>query len=699
MKYIDLQETKDSLDWIKGIIRKEQIYMLLVQYNTAKGEEKEQLWQEIQILLEMKKNLQLFSDNPLSRAPAKSKATDGIITIGTVINAGKELYQWKVTETDLFNHGMIVSAPNHGKSTLIASTACELMQNDVSWVILDPKNDFAGLTRINPEIAVVDSHKDLRFNIFEAPRGVEPAVWRNHVMDAMASVFSFYHGTKSYLAHAVDVVVDERGDRDFHAGHVYELVKSWSESTRTNADYRDVLLSRLELMNQYRDVFWCTRSLDFENIKWLIIRTHKVSIEINALLFELLLLREYTYRVMNNIKDDTAKLKVFCSDESSKGSLGKHRERDWSSTELGPAPVTKILTQARQFKISVIASDQMYSALSDALKSVSSTKIIGRLNNGRDIASVTQDLMLEEDEAKSILKLNQGEWIVRTARIPKPFMIRTQDFKIPRISDEEIEQLMASRRYWLKTEEIKEQIKKSVTSAVSQEEWLLLVSILEHPFTQLSNRLNREMSDRRMQVVKHSLIQKGLISESFVKIGVGRPRTLLELSDEAIKLLNSVGHDTAFWRHIHHEGLTHVMFKYIISERLKEIGFEAVREKHLAVEGGYRVVDIYFEDNGKKIAIEIECSTSDIENKLRALEKIDMILLAYLTEDTLQRVSNWLAEHKKLNGKVRLVLLSDYLKELSIIAREYAGKNSEQRRKFDSAFKGNKPGIKDEQDD
>ncbi len=699
MKYIDLQETKDSLDWIKGIIRKEYIDMLLVQYNTAKGEEKEKLWQEIQTLLEMRKNLQLFSEHPLTRAPTRAKATEGIFTIGTVINANRALYPYMMKESDLFNHTLIVSAPNHGKSTLISSIAMELIQHDVSWVIVDPKNDFAGLLRINSEIAVVDVHKDLRFNIFEAPRGVEPAVWRNHVMDAMASVFSFYHGTKSYLARAVQLVVDERGDRDFHAGHVYELVKSWSESTRTNADYRDVLLSRLELMNQYRDVFWCTKSLDFENIKWLIIRTHKVSIEINALLFELLLLREYIYRVTSNIKDDAAKLKVFCSDESSKGSLGKHRERDWSSTELGPAPVTKILAQARQFKISVIASDQMYSALSDALKSVSSTKIIGRLNNGRDVTSVTDDLMLEEDEAKSILKLNQGEWIVRTARIPKPFMIRTQDFKIPRISEEEIEQHMASRRYWLKTEEIKEQIKKSVTSAVSQEEWLLLVSILEHPFTQLSNRLKQQMSDRRMQVVKHSLIQKGLVSESVVKIGVGRPRMLLELSDEAIKLLNSVGHDTAFWRHIKHEGLTHVMFKYIISERLKEIGFEAVREKHLAVEGGYRVVDVYFEDKGKKVGIEIECSTSDIENKVRALEKLDMVLLAYMTEDTLQRVSNWLAEHKELNGKVRLMLISDYLKELSIIRRERAGENSEQRGKFDSAFKGNKPGIKGEQDD
>ncbi len=692
---MDLKSVKDSADWLEGIVNKRILRASLLEYKAAEGEERDRIERDVQELLEIRINLELFGENPLSRAPSKDKASDGVFTIGDVVNAGRELYPWKVGASLFYNHVAQVAAPSHGKTTNIASVKCDLLEKNVSWFSIDSKDDYSGLAKLHPEILVVDAHSDLRLNIFEAPPGVEPEIWRSLVIDALAHVGGWGHGVKGYIQKAVDVVVSERGD-DFHIGHIYEVVKGWSESSRVSQDYRDVLLSRLELFNECRESFWCRKSMPFEKIKWLVIRTHKVSIEVHSLIFEILLLREFTYRLINGIKDDLAEPMVFFVDEASKTSLSASREHDWTAREISTPTITKFLTMARQFHLGVWASDQLYSSLSDALKSVASTRIIGRLNSGKDIEEVAQDLSLTDDEKKAIRKLKTGEWIVRTANSSKPFMIRTPNFTIPKISEAEIQAHMEGKRFWLQEEKAVEEIKRSVSSANSQDEWYLLAHVNEHPFTQFSNRLKQGMGKGRLELAAHGLIEKGLVTERIVKLGAYRPWRLLELTDDGINLLASVGHDTRFWRHIKNEGIEHVMHKFFISDKLQQIGFEPKREKRIDVENGYRVVDVYYEDNERKVGIEIECSTSDIENKLRALEQLDVIVLAYSTEESLQRMKDWLAQHgRELQQKVRMVLLPAYLKELqSLIGRNGSGQKSDGGTKADFPSDWTKGGQK-----
>lgn len=693
---MDPKSVRDEADYLHGFVDRRIARAHLLEYLTSDGEEQDAARQELQSLLEMRKNLELFGESPLLRAPGRDKATNGDFTIGTVINGGRELYPWNVDESFFYNHVIQVAAPSHGKTTNIAAVKCDLLEKNVSWVSLDSKSDYSGLAKLYPDVLVVDAHSDLRFNIFEAPTGVEPNVWRNLVSDALAHIGGYGHGSKAYVQKAIDLVVSERGD-DFHIGHVYEVINGWSESTRVSADYRDVILSRLELFNECKDVFWCRKSIPFEKIKWLVIRTHKVGIEIHSLIFEILLLREFTYRLINGIKDEQAELKVFFVDEASKTSLSEAREHDWTAREISTPTITKFLTMARQFHLGVWASDQLYSGLSDTSKSVSSTKIIGRLNTGKDVSEIRKDLALSDEEKEIIFKLKVGEWLVRTANISKPFMIRTPDFTIPDITEQEIQAHMSEKRFWIEEEKAVEVIKRSVSSANSQDEWYLLTHVNEHPFTQFSNRLKQGMGKGRLELAKQSLIEKGLVVEEVVKIGAYRPWKLLELTEDGIKMLESVGHDTRFWRHIKNEGLVHCMYKFFISDKLTQIGFDAKREKRIDVENGYRILDVYYEDNdGRKVGVEIECSTSDITNKLRALEQLDMIVLAYMTEESLQRMKEWLAQNSKgLEQKVRMVLLSAYLKELQLlIGRNGSGLKSGDWTKGGSGPDGTKGGRK-----
>ena len=68
-------------------------------------------------------------------------------------------------------------------------------------------------------------------------------------------------------------------------------------------------------------------------------------------------------------------------------------------------------------------------------------------------------------------------------------MIRTPNFIIPKITEEEIQAHMEGRRFWLQEEKAVKEIKRSVSSANSQDEWYLLAHVNEHPFMQFSNRL------------------------------------------------------------------------------------------------------------------------------------------------------------------------------------------------------------------
>ena len=173
------------------------------------------------------------------------------------------------------------------------------------------------------------------------------------------------------------------------------------------------------------------------------------------------------------------------------------------------------------------------------------------------------------------------------------------------------------------------------------------------------------MGKTRLELAAQGLIEKGLVTERTVKLGAYRPWKLLEITNDGISLLASVGHDTRFWRHIKNEGLEHVMLKYFVSDKLMQIGFEPKREKRKDVETGYQVVDVYYEDNDRKVGVEIESSTSDIENKLRALEKLDVVMLAYSTEESLQRMKDWLAQNR--NG-LQQKAIEDEIKDLPLEA-------------------------------
>lgn len=692
---MDLNEIKESVSWLGGIIDERYVNSLMLEAQTCEGERRLKAEHKLQQLVGLRWRLELSGNRKFFRSPSERDAGDGEVTIGTVANAGRELYPLRVRQDFFYNHIVQVAAPSHGKSTTIASVKSELVKQNISWVSFDNKSDYGGLAKIHSDILVIDASQDLRFNIFEAPPGVEPKVWRGHVIDAFAHVGGWGHGVKGYMEKACETVVDERGD-EFHIGHVFEVVNGWSETSRISQDYRDVLLSRLRLLNQSKDVFWCKKSMPFEKIKWLIIRTHNVAVEVHSLIFEILLLREFVYRLTNGIKDEQAELKVFFVDEASKTSLAEAREHDWTAREISTPTITKFLTMARQFKLGVWASDQLYGGLSDALKSVASTKIIGRLNSGEDIIDVSRDLSLEEDEKKAIRKLQVGEWIVRTARITKPFIIRTPDFHIPKITEEEIEAHMHDKRFWIEEEKKVEEVKQSVSTTLSQDEWYLLSHVNEHPFTQFSNRLRQGMGKGRLELAAHELIERGLVVERVVKLGAYRPWKLLELTDDGLKLLSSVGHDIRFWRHIKNEGIEHVMYKFLITDKLRQLGFEPVKEKRIETENGQRIVDVYYEENEKKVGIEVECSTSDIQNKLRALEKLDVVILATSTEESLRRMKTWLAQNGQgLKQNVRLVLLPILLKELqALIGRNASRRNSNGETKADSSPDGTEGGQK-----
>lgn len=194
--------------------------------------EKARLTSEIDSILGIFTPRLIFSKKPVLAVPDKEEIERGI-PVGIILQGEAEMYPFDLRIQDLWNHIVSAAAPSHGKSTLIANTKDQLTRSDIRWCSIDSKSDYAGLVKVHPEILVADAYSDLRLNIWEAPLGVEPKIWRSLVIDALAHIGGWGHGVKGYIQKAVDVIVSERGD-DFHTGHVYEVVKGWSESSRVS---------------------------------------------------------------------------------------------------------------------------------------------------------------------------------------------------------------------------------------------------------------------------------------------------------------------------------------------------------------------------------------------------------------------------------------------------------------------------------
>lgn len=92
--------------------------------------------------------------------------------------------------------------------------------------------------------------------------------------------------------------------------------------------------------------------------------------------------------------------------------------------------------------------------------------------------------------------------------------------------------------------------------------------------------------------------------------------------------LSNLGHNITIWRRIGNVGFEHCLYQVLIAYNFRNRGLKATIEKALA---SGREVDVYVEGR-ERIGIEIELTTTNIEEKIRGIDELDRLIILVKAE-------------------------------------------------------------------
>jgi hypothetical protein len=153
---------------------------------------------------------------------------------------------------------------------------------------------------------------------------------------------------------------------------------------------------------------------------------------------------------------------------------------------------------------------------------------------------------------------------------------------------------------------------------------------------------------------------KQLAAPIEVPLGNFRPVKFLMPTTTALNLLANVGHNTSLWKKIGNTGFEHSLFQILIAYSFRNRGLRTTIEKTLP---SGRRVDVYVEGR-ERIGIEIELTTTNIEEKIRGIDSLDRLIILVKDEKVFHDFVAFLRNAP--NEKVRIARVNEFLRENSI---------------------------------
>jgi hypothetical protein len=614
-----------------------------------------------------------------------SEVQPGEIKIGRYVQGDRINGAFGIFPNDL-QHCGIFAGTGSGKTTLILTITT---RTKVWTTIIDFKRDYRGLVKTHDFKAV--RWEWLKINPLEPPPNVPVVQWMTFLADVMAHVFGWFHASENYLMQFMQQAYDSKqvGYPTFRELH--DLVALDEPQGRRYSEYREVCLNRLSsTLLVLKDVFDTEISFPIEKLldQNIILEFDGLARDPANFLVELILARVYCYRLANFQRGEISHLWVF---DDALRSFYKGRLHGETVEALGLPWLEQVPLIIRDYKEGLLCASQQPSLMSSSITSNLRTIFVGYLSNGEDIDSVCTSLNLDEDERKEFAKIGEkGYWLVKKAGV-KPFVIKTEDFPIPKdMTDEELRQRMRGF-----VEELDKQRKEVVVTSrpkiveppkvippqLAPDAWNVLVNVCEHPFMGIRSRSYRlKISGRRIETAVAELAKKQLVATLPIPLGNYRPVKFIILTNEALNLLRNVGHEASLWKKIGNVGFEHSLYQVLIAYSFRKRGYDATIEKKLA---SGRRLDVYCNDGKSKMGIEIELTTTNIEEKVEGIDELDSLVILVKDEESLRDGVIFLKARPAMK-KVRIQKVSEFL-------RENSTRNSGSPGRHQPSFSGTNP--------
>jgi hypothetical protein len=686
------ETTRERIDRVSGYLNKDMLQMMLYDCVTEDDPRRSgQRVDELESLLASYEPRLWDSSRPVIVAPAQQDL-EGELMLGKVYQGDVPIGEFRLPYRFITRHIGIYGQTGHAKTTLFFHLQDQLIDAGVPWLSFDPKNDSRVMLRKDDHMTVIPWRR-LQWNPLRPPPGMSIQDWWANFSQIMAFSYSWFTASANYLHQHLDGLYDRFAEtgRLPSVADIRASISQTSETSRRKSEYHDSVENRIQTLVSVFSGCFVREGVPIEELL-----NKPCSIELMGLrpaeanwLVETILSWIYFYRLYNGHRGEKLKHVIFV-DECHR-IFDRSKEYRETAVEMGTPMIAVFPSQFRDFGTGMVFASQVPSQTMNTVHANTLVKLAGNLSSGLDIESVSDAMGLDDELRDDIHKLKRGQWIVRMSDgWTEPFLVETPDYpKGADVTEAEVAERLEKNlgKYLVKEKPrpiVAIEAPDVLLPQISQDAWLLLIHINEHPFTGCTSRYKAlSFSGRRAQAAKNELVVKKLAVEVEVPLGGYRPVKFLALTSLAIDMLKAVGHDVKLWKHTGHMGFKHQLYTVLIAYSLKRQGWTVSIEKKL---GNGRRVDVYAANDSKVMVIEVEMGEIDLETKLTALDEVDEIFI--VTESPTNNITQ--------SERVKACRVTDYLTRLhSNNSSNIIGNLSINPEELDSGIvPENEPGIK-----
>ena len=605
----------------------------------------------------------------------------GEYEIGKVIYGDREWYPFGLHESEWLRHICIFGTTGTGKTNCAFIILWNLLKKGKPWLCLDWKRNFR-------DLLAFDDFKDtkvytigreispLSFNPLIPPEGTNPKSWLKKIIEVACHSYFLGEGVAYLLQKAIDQAYSDFGVYSGASEYpTFKDVLSILEKMQVKgrkALWMDSTLRTLGVLcfGEFSEVLNVRKSYPLADLlkENVILELDALTNSDKAFFIESLLLWTHHFRLSEGARESLKS--VVLIEEAHHILLRKKQETTGSE-----AITDVILREIRELGTSVVFLDQHPSLISLPALGNTFTTICFGLKHKADMRTISESLLLENDQIDFLGQLETGTAIVKLqGRHFKPFLVRFPLFPIKKgnITDSDIKKHM--RSYYGERDtlhhdpgnrgtirDINGDVKKEeIETTLTDIERLFLEDIAKNPVSGVVARYERLRINRYQgNKIQNSLIQKGFISWRPVSTKKGRLKVLV-LTDRGKKAIPGVKIEKVF----HKSGSwEHEYWKFRVGEHYRRQGYNVTFEYPL---GQGKSVDLVAEKDGKRIAIEIETGKSDfLWNLIKDLDadfgEILIVILSQKAEEKIRcKVSDLKAEKRE---KVKIVNQSYFFQE------------------------------------
>lgn len=616
------------------------------------------------ILSEARRILGDYERKTLLSLPSEAKSK-GAYELGRVVY-NKPCWPFGLRSSELLQNTLIVGRSGAGKTNVAFLLLEQCVARRIPFCFFDVKQTARHLVpRLHRSVHVYTPGKasisPLPFNPFLAPPELEPQVYHNQVIDALAESFTLGDGAQSVIRDAL-ASLSEHGNL-YTAETVISAVSRIPDRERV----RGWKTSALRALESLRSISGRQTSVDSQLQFARSLLRQSTIIELDGLsqgarrfLTSLLCLWLYHARLGAH---DREKLRMIVVIEEAHYVLhrGVHRSRE--------TIVERVLRQFRELGIGVVVVAQHPHLLSSAVLNNCYTSICLNLKDPADIAKAAKLSQLRDDEARYLSMLPVGQGIVKLQGRwrPRPFLAQFHEVPVDKgsvsgadvaawMSNTPANHLDGAGSGAFGPEEVDSgRVRRARLWERPLDDAALrfLEDVMRHPDDGVKARyLRLGLSVHLGTRVHRALVSVGWLETAIVPRGNTRLR-ILRLCPEARRMLAGGGSERS--GSAGRPGLAHDWWQRFWGRKLEREGWVV---KFEAPRSGGRV-DVLATRDGKTLAVEIETGSSDYVGNVRAClrSKFDRVLVVATSGKAAEKIERKLAKHGLLiDSRVEVVL-------------------------------------------